>query len=63
MDFEAVDKIKSCGCANTVLEQRGVDVWVVKGSDVKAVIKNFETADLTIDFGMGMITVAADLLA
>jgi Ca2+-binding RTX toxin-like protein len=63
MDFEAVDKIKFCGCVNTVLEQRGDDVWVVKGSDVKAVIKNFDAADLSIDFGTGLITVAADLLA
>ena len=63
MDFEAGDSIEFCGCANTVLEQRGDDVWIVKADDVKAVIKNFDADDLDIDFGSKLITVAADSLA
>ena len=63
MDFEAGDSIEFCGCANTVLEQRGDDVWIVKADDVKAVIKNFDADDLDIDFGSRLITVATDSLA
>ena len=63
MDFEAGDSIEFCGCANTVLEQRGDDVWITKAGDVKAVIKNFDTDDLDIDFGSRLITVATDSLA
>ena len=63
MDFEADDSIEFCGCSNTVLEQRGDDVWVVKADDVKAVIKNFDADDLDIDFGAKLITVAPDPLA
>jgi len=63
MDFEAGDSIEFCGCSNTVLEQRGDDVWVIKGDDVKAVIKNFDADDLDIDFGSRLITVATDPLA
>ena len=63
MDFEAGDSIEFCGCANTGLEQRGDDVWIVKADDVKAVIKNFDADDLDIDFGSKLITVAADSLA
>ena len=63
MDFEAGDSIEFCGCANTVLEQRGKDVWVVKAGDVKAVIKGFDAEDLDIDFGSRLITVVTDSLA
>ena len=63
MDFEAGDRIEFCGCANTVLEQRGDDVWIVKADDVKAVIKNFDADDLDIDFGSRLITVVTDSLA
>ena len=63
MDFEAGDSIEFCGCANTVLEQRGDDVWITKAGDVKAVIKDFDADDLDIDFGSRLITVATDSLA
>ena len=63
MDFEAGDSIEFCGCANTVLEQRGDDVWIIKAEDVKAVIKNFDADDLDIDFSSALITVVTDSLA
>ena len=63
MDFEAGDSIEFCGCANTVMEQRGDDVWIIKAGDVKAVIKDFDADDLDIDFGSRLITVATDSLA
>ena len=63
MDFEAGDSIEFCGCANTVLEQRGDDVWIIKAEDVKAVIKNFDADDLDIDFSSSLITVVTDSLA
>ena len=63
MDFEAGDSIEFCGCASTKLVQRGKHVRVVKGSDVKAVIKNFDADDLSIDFATGLITAVADPLA
>ena len=37
--FQAVDTITFCGCLGTHLQQRGDDTWVVKGDDVKAVVK------------------------
>ena len=63
MDFEAGDSIEFCGCANTVMEQRGDDVWITKAGDVKAVIKNFDADDMDIDFGSRLITVVTDSLA
>ena len=63
MDFEAGDSIEFCGCASTLLEQRGDDVWIVKGDDVKAVIRNFDADDLDMDLGAKLITVAADPMA
>ena len=63
MDFEAGDSIEFCGCANTVMEQRGDDVWITKAGDVKAVIKDFDADDLDIDFGSRLITVVTDPLA
>ena len=63
MDFEAGDSIEFCGCASTLLEQRGDDVWIVKGDDVKAVIRNFDADDLDMDLGAKLITVVADSMA
>lgn len=63
MDFEASDTIAFCGCASTRIEQRGKDAWIVKGDDVKAVVKGVSASDLTIDFDDGVITMSADALA
>ena len=63
MDFEASDTIAFCGCASTRIEQRGKDAWIVKGDDIKAVVKGVSASDLTIDFDDGVITMIADPLA
>ena len=63
MDFEASDTITFCGCASTRIEQRGNNAWIVKGDDVKAVVKGVSASDLTIDFDDGVITMSADPLA
>ena len=63
MDFEAGDIIGFCGCASTRIEQRGKNAWIVKGDDVKAVVKGVSASDLTIDFDDGVITMSADPLA
>ena len=63
MDFEASDTIAFCGCASTRIEQRGNNAWIVKGDDVKAVVKGVSASDLTIDFDERVITMSADPLA
>ena len=63
MDFEASDTIAFCGCASTRIEQRGKDAWIVKGDDVKAVVKGVSASDLTIDFDDGVISMSADPMA
>ena len=63
MDFEAGDIIGFCGCASTRIEQRGNNAWIVKGDDVKAVVKGVSASDLTIDFDADVITMSEDLLA
>ena len=62
MDFGAGDVIGFCGCASTRIEQRGNNAWIVKGDDVKAVVKGVSAGDLTIDFDDGQITMSADPL-
>ena len=63
MDFEVGDVIEFCGCASAKLEQRGKNVWLTKGDDVKAVIKGVSVDELDIDFGNKVVTFAADPLA
>ena len=63
MDFEAGDIIGFCGCASTRIEQRGKNAWIVKGDDVKAVVKGVSASDLSIDFDERVITMSADPLA
>ena len=63
MDFEAGDTITFCGCASTRIEQRGKNAWIVKGDDVKAVVKGVDADALDIDFPNAIITMAADPLA
>ena len=63
MDFEAGDTITFCGCASTRIEQRGKNAWIVKGDDVKAVVKGVDAGDLNIDFDQAVITMSADPMA
>ena len=63
MDFEVGDSIQFCGCGGTYKEQRGNNVWIIKGDDVKAVIKGVDAEDLDIDYSGKVITFAADPLA
>ena len=63
MDFEAGDIIGFCGCPATRIEQRGNNAWIVKGDDIKAVVKGVSAGDLTIDFEGDVITMSADPLA
>ena len=63
MDFEVDDTISFCGCASTRIEQRGKNAWIVKGDDVKAVVKGIDADDLNIDFPNAVITIDADPLA
>ena len=63
MDFEAIDTITFCGCASTRIEQRGKNAWIVKGDDVKAVVKGVDADDLDIDFTKAVITMNPDPLA
>ena len=63
MDFEADDTITFCGCASTRIEQRGKNAWIVKGDDVKAVVKGVDEGDLNIDFDKAVITMSADPMA
>ena len=63
MDFEVGDKIKFCGCASAKLEQRGKNVWLIKGDDVKAVIKGVDAEDLEINYSDKLVMFASDPLA
>ena len=63
MDFEIGDTIAFCGCGSTRLEQRGKNAWIVKGDDVKAVVKGVDADDLDIDFAKAVITINPDPLA
>ena len=63
MDFASGDRVQFCGCASTVIEQRGDDAWIIKGDDVKAVLKGVNSEDLDLDFDSKMISMVADPLA
>ena len=63
LDFEEGDVIKFCGCPATRLEQRGRNVRVVKGDDVKAVLKGIDATEPDLDFNAGTITLVVDPLA
>ena len=60
MDFEVGDKIQFCGCASTRIEQKGRNAWIVKSSDVKAVLRGVDADELHLDFTQGLIAFAAD---
>ena len=63
MDMEVGEAIEFCGCASTEIKQRGKHVRIVKGDDVKAVVRNANTDDFDMDFTSGLITMSADPLA
>ena len=60
MDFEASDTITFCGCPATRIEQQGKNIRIVKGDDVKAVVKGVRADDFDIDFVNAVITMTAD---
>ena len=60
MDMEAGEVIEFCGCRSTDLEQRGKDVWIVLGDDVKAVIKNAKEEMFETDFPNATITMLSE---
>ena len=62
MDFELGDLIEFCGCASTRVEQRGKNVRIVKGDDVKAVLKGIDADQLNLDFEERLITLVGDSL-
>ena len=61
-DFSGGDRIEFCGCASTVIEQRGKDAWIIKGDDVKAVVKGVSAEDLDLNFETKMVTIISDSL-
>ena len=63
MDFEYGDTIEFCGCASTVIEMRGNDAWIMKGEDVKAVVKGVDADSLNLDFVNRVITMVSDPMA
>ena len=62
MDFELGDLIEFCGCASTRVVQRGKNVQIVKGDDVKAVLKGIDADQLNLDFEERLITLVGDSL-
>ena len=63
MDFAVGDLVEFCGCASTRVEQRGKNAWIVKGDDVKAVLKGINADDVEINFVERVISLATDSLA
>lgn len=60
MDMEVGEVIEYCGCPATTLKQKGKDVWITLGSDVKAVIKNTEVDFFEVDGYNKIITLQAE---
>lgn len=56
MDMEVGEVIEFCGCPSTKLKQRGKNVWITLGSDVKAVVKNAKKNMFDVDFDAATIT-------
>jgi len=63
MDLDAADTITFCGCPGTRKVQKGKNVWIVNGDDVKAVVKGVDADDLRIDFAKDVITLISEPLA
>ena len=62
MDMEVGETIEFCGCASTQIEQRGKHVRIVKGDDVKAVVRNANADDFDMDFTSRLITMTDPLV-
>ena len=60
MDMEVGEVIEYCGCPATTLKQKGKDVWITLGSDVKAVVKNTEVDFFEVDGYNKIITLQAE---
>ena len=60
MDFEPGDRIEFCGCASTQLVQEGKNVKIIKGDDIKAVVRGVKTSELEMDFANREITLITD---
>ena len=60
MDMEVGEVIEYCGCPATTLKQKGKDVWINLGSDVKAVVKNTEVEFFEVDGYNKIITLQAE---
>ena len=63
MDFEVGDRIEFCGCLSTRIEMRGKNAYIMKGDDIKAVVKGVDAEDLELDFDSKMIFISPDPLA
>ena len=63
MDFEVGDRIEFCGCLSTRIEMRGKNAYIIKGDDIKAVVKGVDADDLELDFDSKMIFISPDPLA
>ena len=66
MDLQPEDKITFCGCASTRIEEfgrKGQHARIVKGDDIKAIVKGVKAEDLNIDFQNAVITLNPDPLA
>ena len=63
MDFEVGDRIEFCGCLSTRIEMRGKNAYIIKGDDIKAVVKGVDAEDLELDFDSKMIFISPDPLA
>ena len=53
----------TCGCASTVIEMKGDDAWIMKGDDIKAVLKGVNAELLNMDFAAREITMVSDPMA
>ena len=60
MDMEVGEVIEYCGCPATTLKQKGKDVWITLGSDVKAVVKNTEVDFFEVDGDNKIIALQAE---
>ena len=68
MDFKKGDNvIEFCGCASTQFVQDGKNVKIIKGDDIKAVVRGVKTSEQEMDFVNREITLitapAPDVLA
>lgn len=57
MDFQkGFDTIEFCGCQGTMIETRGNDAYLIKGSQIKAIIMGGAMTTFEIDFENKLIS-------